>query len=444
VRITSYILVFCITLAFDLSGQPALLNAGASIKITGSGASNTNNTLVVLGDFENQNDGLNDGIVDLNQSSNFFVSGNWLNNSFSNILDPSSLSRSDGNVILGNTINTQLIGGISPTKFENLVLLGERKLLTVNDNSVFSTLILDAILDLNSRQFILEKSEPSAILHQSGFIKSETLPGSLGTLRWNTSKYVGTFMVPFGSDVPSGTSDLKFSINLKSAMDSSAFFIFSTYPTDMFNAPLPIGATSLDIEIRKVADRYWSIVPSNPAFMPTVDLTFSYATKDVSSVTNNLLPNKLKAARNNPNAASWQDMKPRGNQSLNFVEINDVQPFEFYENWTLVNLPPVLVDLFAPDAFSPNGDGLNDNFNVVFQSDFEVFEFELVIFNRWGQEVFKTNNQFLGWDGKVRGSSQDPLVDVYTWQVKVLGRSSEYPEAEGYKQKFNGMVTLVL
>lgn len=55
---------------------------------------------------------------------------------------------------------------------------------------------------------------------------------------------------------------------------------------------------------------------------------------------------------------------------------------------------------FIPDAFSPNNDGLNE----VFRPQLINFEqFEMHIFNRWGEHLFSTNDPSLGWDGTYKG-----------------------------------------
>jgi len=56
--------------------------------------------------------------------------------------------------------------------------------------------------------------------------------------------------------------------------------------------------------------------------------------------------------------------------------------------------------VFFPNAFTPNGDGLNDSFRPLGPP---LSQFTLTIFNRWGQEVFTTNDQEEGWDGTSRG-----------------------------------------
>ena len=79
-------------------------------------------------------------------------------------------------------------------------------------------------------------------------------------------------------------------------------------------------------------------------------------------------------------------------------------------------------DFVIPTAFSPNGDDLNDVFKVY---GVGLNEFELLIFNRWGEIVFKTNNQHEGWDGKKNGSLCQ--IDVYVYKIiyKGLGLSQK-------------------
>ncbi len=56
--------------------------------------------------------------------------------------------------------------------------------------------------------------------------------------------------------------------------------------------------------------------------------------------------------------------------------------------------------LFLPDAFSPNGDGLND----VFEGRGTFFDdIQMIIYNRWGQSIFQTSTAGQGWDGMVGG-----------------------------------------
>jgi gliding motility-associated-like protein len=58
-------------------------------------------------------------------------------------------------------------------------------------------------------------------------------------------------------------------------------------------------------------------------------------------------------------------------------------------------------NVFVPNAFSPNGDGHNDEFKVF--SPLELNDFALRIFNRWGEMVFESFEPELGWGGFYKG-----------------------------------------
>ncbi len=64
-----------------------------------------------------------------------------------------------------------------------------------------------------------------------------------------------------------------------------------------------------------------------------------------------------------------------------------------------------------PTGFTPNGDGVND---ILFVKGFGIAEMNLMIFNRWGELVFQTNDYKVGWDGSYRGLQQEMEVYVYT------------------------------
>ena len=57
-------------------------------------------------------------------------------------------------------------------------------------------------------------------------------------------------------------------------------------------------------------------------------------------------------------------------------------------------------DIIVPNAFTPNGDAVNEIFRV---SGSETSTFKIYIYDRWGQEIFKSDDRDLGWDGNSRG-----------------------------------------
>ena len=62
--------------------------------------------------------------------------------------------------------------------------------------------------------------------------------------------------------------------------------------------------------------------------------------------------------------------------------------------------------MYAPLAFTPNGDNLNDNFKPLFFGN--VLKYEFRILNRYGQTVFSSTVVGKGWDGKLGGKNQNP------------------------------------
>jgi gliding motility-associated-like protein len=69
-------------------------------------------------------------------------------------------------------------------------------------------------------------------------------------------------------------------------------------------------------------------------------------------------------------------------------------------------------DLGVPNAFSPNNDGVNDNFCLQGWSAC-MNEFSILIYDRWGEKVFESSAADFCWDGTFRGRTLDPAVFVY-------------------------------
>ncbi len=68
----------------------------------------------------------------------------------------------------------------------------------------------------------------------------------------------------------------------------------------------------------------------------------------------------------------------------------------------------------VPSAFTPNGDGLNDVFLAYTNLDIE-FTYKMIVFNKWGQQIFESDDIKQGWDGTFNG--QPCQTDLYTWVV---------------------------
>jgi len=70
--------------------------------------------------------------------------------------------------------------------------------------------------------------------------------------------------------------------------------------------------------------------------------------------------------------------------------------------------------LWMPNVFTPDGDGLNDIFLPVYKLDVDI-TFQMYIFNKWGEQIFSTNEISRGWDGTYKGVLCKE--DLYTWRI---------------------------
>jgi gliding motility-associated-like protein len=86
--------------------------------------------------------------------------------------------------------------------------------------------------------------------------------------------------------------------------------------------------------------------------------------------------------------------------------------------------------LFLPNSFTPNGDGMNDNFYPV-GDKISVENYSFKIFNRWGEMVFNTTDFGASWDGEYKGSQV--ASDAYIWKIDLVDASSgETKNFKGY------------
>jgi gliding motility-associated-like protein len=94
-------------------------------------------------------------------------------------------------------------------------------------------------------------------------------------------------------------------------------------------------------------------------------------------------------------------------------------------------LPDVVI--YVPNAFTPNGDGNNDIWLPIISNNTDEF-YEVVVYNRWGELLFRANDPHAGWNGKHNGK----LVEggVYTYKIT-------YGDVFGKKYFKTGTVTVI-
>jgi gliding motility-associated-like protein len=83
--------------------------------------------------------------------------------------------------------------------------------------------------------------------------------------------------------------------------------------------------------------------------------------------------------------------------------------------------------IWVPNAFTPNGDHLNDEFLPYVEN---VSYYHLYIFNRWGELIFETTDYQKGWDGTYRG--KDAPQDSYIWRIDYKNLSGKYFNQYGF------------
>lgn len=132
---------------------------------------------------------------------------------------------------------------------------------------------------------------------------------------------------------------------------------------------------------------------------------------------------------NDVNNITWQ---PNGNSLLNnktlllFPQQTTVYNItaERLVNCAITKTTEVVIKIcpqivFIPNAFTPNNDGLNDVFRATPARAVQFFN--LIIYNRYGQKVFETNNSSKGWDGTFKGSSQPTGGYMYHCSYRFTG-----------------------
>jgi|GEM_PF-1828552 len=105
-------------------------------------------------------------------------------------------------------------------------------------------------------------------------------------------------------------------------------------------------------------------------------------------------------------------------------------------------------EVFAPNIFSPNEDGINDFFTI--QADPDIVELveQLLVFDRWGNKVYEARNlspadPTTGWDGMANGSRAEQGVYVWFAEIKFFPLDPSNPQLSTDQKTVSGDVTLI-
>lgn len=75
---------------------------------------------------------------------------------------------------------------------------------------------------------------------------------------------------------------------------------------------------------------------------------------------------------------------------------------------------------YIPNCFTPDDDEFNQFFQPVFTSGFDPYDYNLFIYNRWGELIFESHDTQFGWNGSYGSNSEVEIVQdgIYTWKIE--------------------------
>ena len=117
-----------------------------------------------------------------------------------------------------------------------------------------------------------------------------------------------------------------------------------------------------------------------------------------------------------------------GTYSVNLYVVNQFGCVDTITHYVIIT---PYSSLYVPNSFTPNGNGLNDIFYAYGQG---IISFDMRIYDRWGNYIFRSLDINIGWDGKVNGRMA--LNDVYVYKII-------YSDLSGESKQLVGTVTLV-
>lgn len=171
-----------------------------------------------------------------------------------------------------------------------------------------------------------------------------------------------------------------------------------------------------------------ALIPSFIQVHPNPEPSF-YATPNPLSI----LESKVKLVNNNPTfGSSFQWIIPGGspNYSLSDSMVVVIYPELVIDEYEVILIEKTLYNcvdstrliikvqndhiLYAPNAFTPDGDTYNDTWQVHIEG-LDIYDFHLTIFNRWGEIIWESYDANAAWDGSYGGEIVN--TGTYVWQI---------------------------
>ncbi len=408
-------LLSLLTLALGLISTTAFgqlfYSNGATIQVTIGGLlhingdAETNGAAATLGNEGRINvaNSVANGNFTINNTStvsgngDYYVEGDWTNNATFQT-DSSYVNLSGGN---------QLITGANQTTFWDLEISGTGVKTQTLDAFTSNSLQLNSLeLATDVNTMFVTTNNPAAVMNNNTF-GSEGFVSSLagGSLSRNTNQAMKYFF-PTGSSLgtlryrPAYITPVSTAANTYTARLANNDGTADGYPTNQVESSL--ASASANTAFYHVINR------SAGMDNASIELHYDPAADGVFS---------SMGQWNTPTTGFWNEIGTSAHTAgTNYNNINAPA----WADWT--EEPFVLIQaegIDVPNVFTPNGDGRNDFLTIPGGG---ILEYELVIYNRWGQTIFSTTAREINWDGRTT-AGVEASAGTYYYTLKATGLS---------------------
>ena len=379
------------------SARSQVINSGSQISIS-QGA-----ILFVDDEFHNQS-----GTV-LN-NGRMIIKKNWENS------DPSyTVFNKLSSGVVEFSGDAQLIGGTNKTEFPSLSFSGTGlKFLGINTDVTGTLSLNDIELKTDAYKLSILNSDPGAITRGTGFISTDN-NGSLSRIINSPASY----LFPLGSAEGTSLAYRPLEVEMSDAVQNSftASFLKKDPTAEGYNRQ------NKRPDVKTVFDKYFYLLDQNGS--SKLNIRFFQNTTEDEGLQQLVYWNRFNL---------WEKAGP---STVTYGAFGDglTQQLVFVSNDVITNLPVTLAAINDEgpftffNAFSPDGDGKNDTWEVKNLDQFP--NNDLTVFNRWGDQVFKSQSysSTKAWDG----GNLNPGTYYYILNVNV----------DGVQKSYKGFITMV-
>lgn len=397
------IVVILFALAFILPFKGKYENLCAQVMVNNGGLIfMTNDTIFANGGVTNQVDGAGMPGTFTN-SGQLYVTGDWNNSAGNTAFTNAAMTNSNSDITVYLNGGNQNITGTSVTEFHNLRLRGSG----IKQLNAIDAIIQDT-LDVNSFEFatgvnklFVTSINPDAIEHNPGIGFVSSLDG--GYLSRNTAS-ANRYMFPVGSSVG------QFRYRPVEIAPDNIFL--NTYAVRMAN----VDATTEGYDVNQYQS---SITRVNDFYYHQITRESGQSPASITAYYDLSTDGEISGLGHWQTVPQWEDIVASPDVANYGLSAMTRSSWDFNLNspaFAFIKILNECGEMFIPSAFSPDGNGENDMECVYGKCVEDVY---FVIYDRWGEKVFETNDIAKCWDGRYRGKEMNTAVFVYYMKAKL-------------------------